>query len=264
VNLGWDWGGNSIDTSATNVFLHDATFVNQVASANASAVGTTHEFSNHNDGFIGGGQFGWNWAFTNFVAGFEADIQGDTKREHGLFSGVTVFNPALVTIGGGCDVITCSIGTLQSVSKEVDWLGTVRGRLGWLATPTLLVYGTGGLAYGGVKATNSIFQTYETPLGSVATNFGGFFSHSQTRAGWTAGAGLEWMAGPQVSVKFEYLYYDLGDVTFNGPLVSPTTDGSGPYFINNVQTTTRFNGNIVRFGVNYHFGGYGAPLVAQY
>jgi outer membrane immunogenic protein len=54
-------------------------------------------------------------------------------------------------------------------------------------------------------------------------------------------------------VKVEYLYYDLGSVTYNSLLVDrciPTCVGGVQFFTNNVQTTTRFNGNIVRAGVN--------------
>jgi len=59
---------------------------------------------------------------------------------------------------------------------------------------------------------------------------------------------------PRWSVKLEYLYYDLGRVTYNGVLVDGCTGCGGvPFFTNNVQTTTRFNGNIVRGGVNWHF-----------
>ncbi len=59
------------------------------------------------------------------------------------------------------------------------------------------------------------------------------------------------------SAKAEYLYYDLGRVTHNGILADPITGpGAGQpanFFTNNVQTSTRFNGNIVRVGLNYQF-----------
>jgi outer membrane immunogenic protein len=65
---------------------------------------------------------------------------------------------------------------------------------------------------------------------------------------------------PNWSVKVEYLYYHLGSVTYqNGPLVS-----SVPLFTNVSQSTARFNGNIVRAGLNYHFNWLPAPIVAKY
>jgi outer membrane immunogenic protein len=88
--------------------------------------------------------------------------------------------------------------------------------------------------------------------GSLLVNPGTGSSFSDTRVGWTAGAGFEWKATSQWSVKLEYLYYDLGTVTTNAQLVDPLIGFPVPnYFINNVQTTTRFNGNIVRVGLNY-------------
>jgi outer membrane immunogenic protein len=52
-------------------------------------------------------------------------------------------------IADNADGRTGRVTTNMTVTKEIDYLGTVRGRLGWLVNPTLLVYGTGGLAYGG-------------------------------------------------------------------------------------------------------------------
>jgi len=140
----------------------------------------------------------------------------------------------------------------MTLTKEVDYLGTVRGRLGWLATPGLLVYGTGGLAYGEVKASTTIFQSIAPTLAGVTPNFGTGSGVSQTRTGWTAGGGVEWMLDPHWSFKAEYLYYDLGTVTYNAVLVDSGTPVN-PFFANNVQTSTRFNGNIARVGLNYQF-----------
>jgi hypothetical protein len=123
---------------------------------------------------------------------------------------------------------------------------------GWLAWPSLLVYGTGGLAYGEVKAHTTINQAQVVPLGSVVSNFGASSSISQIRTGWTAGGGFELMLAQNWSAKIEYLYYDLGTGTSNALLVDPSTTPI-PFFTNNVQTTTHFNGNIVRVGLNYQF-----------
>src|SRR5262245_22801488 len=77
-------------------------------------------------------------------------------------------------------------------------------------------------------------------------------SLSETRTGWMAGGGFEWMFWQRWSAKFEYLYYDLGSVTFsNGQLITGGTCsicGPSPSVVNS-QSTTKFTGNIVRLGV---------------
>jgi opacity protein-like surface antigen len=114
------------------------------------AIATT-SLNPKDNAFIGGGQIGYNWQFTNWVAGLEADIQGVAHNN----------NTASATSGPvsvpPCCGFTFILST-TSVSREVDWLGTVRGRLGILATPSLLFYGTGGLAYGHVKAPTAVSQ----------------------------------------------------------------------------------------------------------
>ena len=58
------------------------------------------------------------------------------------------------------------------------------------------------------------------------------------------------------TAKIEYLHYDLGSVTSHGQIADRIVSPAPPtpyYFVNDVQSTTRFNGNIVRVGLNYHF-----------
>ena len=101
-------------------------------------------------------------------------------------------------------------------SSEVDWLGTVRGRMGFLATPAMLIYGTGGLAYGSVSSDFVMTQSH-----AVSNTFGSLAaSLSDTRAGWTVGAGFEWLFAPNWTARVEYLYYDLGDVTYNAGVLN--------------------------------------------
>lgn len=143
----------------------------------ASAQGTTGVFSGNNHGFIGGGQLGYNWQFANWVAGFEADFQGVSDR-------LTETSKATFGVGG---FPGSTIGTTLSVEKELDYFGTVRGRLGWLAYPSLLVYGTGGLAYGGVKASTNVSVAMPADFVGIDLNPSSNSSISQTRTGWTSG-----------------------------------------------------------------------------
>ncbi len=193
------------------------------------------------------------------VVGIEADIQGIAgSNPSGSFGG------SGVPVGFPRETI---VSTVDS-TKKVDYLGTVRGRVGYLLTPYLLVYGDSGLAYGGVKTSTSIFQA-NLPFTPPFASFG---SLSNTRVGWTAGGGFEWMFLPNWSAKVEYLYYDLGSVTYGlSPLAfshidrSLTASSGGPLQFSSAPfSSTRFNGNIVRVGVDYHFNWGAVPVLAKY
>ena len=242
LNAGFHWGRNCVNTVTTNVFSFSGFEV--VGSAIASqGTGSTCPDDN---GFIGGGQVGYNWQFTNWVIGLETDIQGASNNNNQD----TITNVGTFQFLG---LPVSSTGTITS-EKDLRWLGTVRGRLGFLAAPSFLVYGTGGLAYGKVDATTTVSEGLG--FGGAVPPFGASGSFSDTRTGWTAGGGVEWMFAPNWSVKAEYLYYDLGQVTWSSanlnqfivviPVAARTTVSAS-------QSTTRFNGDIIRAGINWHF-----------
>ena len=126
------------------------------------------------------------------------------------------------------------------MSQKIDWFGTVRGRVGVLATPTVLLYATGGLAYGQVNSS----ETVGGPLPAA-------FSQSSTNVGWTVGAGIEGAIGGNWTAKLEYLYVDLG--TVSGSFTLPNTDI--------ISHSSHITDNVLRAGINYRFGG---PVVAKY
>ncbi|MEF3366007.1 porin family protein [Methylocystis sp. 9N] len=242
----------------------------------SSSLANTGTANVNQNGFIGGGQIGYNWQFYNsFVAGVEADIQGAGIRGRGGYSGVGAdsLNFAnLVTVN------RTAIGS-GDIQAGIDWMGTVRGRLGWLALPTLMVYGTGGLAYGGVyaNATHSAAGTASlSVLGFPIASLGapvvpGTARYSDTRVGWTAGGGFEWMLMPGWSVKAEALYYDLGSATmasspviYMSPISIPFLGIGGPLAANVPTSRIKYDGVIARAGVNYHFNWGSAPIVAKY
>ena len=224
----------------------------------AAAAANTSITTGSNTRIIGGGQLGYNWQFTNWVAGFETDIQGFGRQNAETGSSTT--NVAFTTLVGFPPIpSTDSVSSITSASKRVDWLGTVRGRVGWLPTPTFLVYATGGLAFGGLKAQTSTTQVLQGPdvLGVNApyTATGGL---SAIRPGWTAGGGFEWMFAPHWSVKGEYLFYDFGNVTWNAGTLANVTTVPFPfsdsiYYTVGTRSEARFNGHIARLGLNYHF-----------
>jgi outer membrane immunogenic protein len=120
-------------------------------------------------------------------------------------------------IDGGTSSFFC-----PGCSVRNSWLGTVRGRLGY-ALDSVMPYITGGLA-----------------VGDVETSVPGFPGHNETRAGWTAGGGLEVALTRNWSAKAEYLYVDLGSAACGA------IDCGLP-------TTTDFRSHVLRAGVNFRF-----------
>jgi outer membrane immunogenic protein len=216
-NLGYSWGRSS-DTST-------------LANAAGTVLLTTSDKSNL-DGIVGGGQIGYNWQMQNWVFGLEADIQGTGEKGSRAFS-ITTFNPFAI-------LFVPPVTTPFTLTQKIDWFGTVRGRIGILATPKVLLYATGGLAYGEVNSNEAVG-------GPVP----GVFSQNNTNVGWTLGAGIEGVIAPNWTARLEYLYVDLG--TVSGAFTLPSTNIS--YF------NSRITDNVLRAGINYKFGG---PVVAKY
>ena len=95
--------------------------------------------------------------------------------------------------------------------NSLSWLGTTRARLGFVATPDnrLMIYATGGVAYGG---GNSQFSVFDATTGSI---FSG--NPSSSRVGWMIGGGVEYAVTNNITIKGEYLYADLGSSNFTRP-----------------------------------------------
>ncbi len=263
----WSESGR-IDTTSSFLFGDPGFPFGAAYTGTQSALGATGQAPVRSGGFIGGGQVGYSRQVSqSFVAGVEADIQGVAAGRTrgsaftatpllGVFPDGTIYSPG--------ETFSTSIAG----SKQIDFLGTVRGRVGWLVTPTLLLYATGGLAYGQVSATTSIRQLNNDrifgpfSLDPSATAGGGF---SGVRVGWTAGGGIEWMFRPSWSAKVEYLFYDLGAVTYAlSPLATTANYGTGVQSVVASRSATRFDGHIVRAGVTWHFDWGAAPVVAEY
>ena len=223
------------------------------------------------------------------MLGFEADFQGSGERGSGTF--VDPFSTPIVTgFLQGAVPVPNFFGVLQETAvsayqAKIDWFGTVRGRLGWLAGDQLLIYGTGGLAYGrvGVSANTIITET-GTGLNNggppaTAPNFtvtgGTPFGAFKTSVGFAVGAGVEgrwsyWLPAGW-TWKVEYLYVDLGSLDTVTPFAVPGTIFPNNVFPNAtisaqtgaITTHTHFTDNIVRVGLNYKFGNYYAPVVTK-
>jgi outer membrane immunogenic protein len=166
------------------------------------------------DGGLVGGTLGFNYQADQFVFGVESDIDWQDIRgnTNNALCGAT-------GIGGG----TCE--------TDSDWLGTVRGRLGF-AADRVLFYGTAGGAFGNV-------DTGLTNPGSTI---------SQSRFGWTAGGGIEYAFTDNITAKIEYLFVDLGNTACSANCV-----GAAPVTGSGVGVPVTFYENIVRAGVNFKF-----------
>jgi outer membrane immunogenic protein len=236
-NVGYSWGRSSDTSSLTN---GAGTFL--FTSANKTNL----------DGVVGGGQIGYNWQIQNWVWGFEADIQGtDEKGSRAFTCPAGICTPSTI-LGGPLALVVLVPGAAVPLSLEqkIDWFGTVRGRVGVLATPKVLLYATGGLAYGEVKSSETV--------AALLTGF----SSSTTNVGYTVGAGVEGVIGGNWTAKLEYLYVDLGRVSGAFATTIPAF-GSGTVASGTLTSnySSRVTDNVLRVGVNYKFGG---PLVAKY
>jgi outer membrane immunogenic protein len=276
-NVGYGWGNANTDFTANgNIttfgvpcpFDECPTKTVDVPASFASAVSNTA----HPNGVIGGGQIGYNYQFSpNGVFGIEADIQGADQRASGQIADPFVFSTCFLGSPLGCSSpgsgVVLNPGTvLTSYQAKIDWFGTVRGRLGVLVGDQLLIYGTGGLAYGEVAVSGSanisaFFKGLPPPQSSTPAPFTpttAGFDASKTNVGFSVGGGMEgrlsyWLP-PNWTWKLEYLYLDLGSIDTTTPfvLLSPHP-ASITNITGNITTHTHFTDNIIRAGLNYQF-----------
>jgi outer membrane immunogenic protein len=179
------------------------------------------------NGGVAGGEVGFNRRFGSLVAGLEADLSWSDLHGSSTATGVPFIG-----------------GTFQTtLDRKLDWFGTVRGRLGLLPTNDLLLYATGGFAYGGAKTTLT-GTNFVAPCSTGPINcYSG--STSGVSAGWAAGAGLEFAFAPGWSVKAEYLHLDLGDRSVTA--FDPASGGGA------VTATAATRADLVRAGFSYLF-----------
>jgi len=129
------------------------------------------------NGAIVGGQIGYNWQANQFLFGLEFDAS---------------------TRAGGEDTVTANAGTVNaaSISADMNYLSSVRARLGW-AINNWLLYGTVGWGFGEFTFKEDMPQVPFS--GKVRFNDNGV----------VFGGGVEWMVAYGVSLRAEYLRYDL-------------------------------------------------------
>lgn len=196
------------------------------------------------DGAVAGGQFGYNWQVnSHWLVGAEADYQ---------WSNLDGSASSSFRLG--------NVGATNTVaSQTVDSFGTVRARAGVLLAPPLLLYGTGGFAFG------QVHENLHVP--AVTTNFlsaGGFSyactigtacfagSRSQTLFGWSAGAGAEYAITTNLIFRAELLYVHLSAPTATATATATAVAaGTAPASIAAGFSPVYFA--VMRAGLNYRF-----------
>jgi outer membrane immunogenic protein len=204
------WAGLYLGIEAGMVFGHS----DHIAGAPGFAGPTTKDGYEIGGGLVGA-TIGYNVQAGPWVYGVEGDLswvdaQGGVNNAPPVFAATTV------------------------VATKEHWLGTGRGRLGWTTPDNVMLYGTGGFAVAGVEATIT------HPAAAIA--------QTNTRWGWTVGAGAEAMLGRGWSAKAEYLYVNLQSSSY--------FPASLPVFL--PRSDVPLDEHVFRFGLNYHFAD-GAP-----
>jgi outer membrane immunogenic protein len=182
-------------------------------------------FHPRGDGILGGAQVGFNYQIRNVVVGIEADWSWLNAK-------------GSTALAGNDPALGFPTNYTYSTSEKLTSIGTLRARLGFTPSERLLIYGTGGLAYGKVEDSSSL---------NIAAGGGITYSGTRTdwRPGWTAGGGAEYALPSNWTAKIEYLYYDLGAHT----VIGVRTPASPAFTQNSFDTA----GHIFRLGLNYKF-----------
>jgi outer membrane immunogenic protein len=216
----WSWTGFYVGGNVIFGLSRGATsFSGNPATTGLIATGVIPSSLGGNEasGVLGGAQAGYNVQTGRIVYGIEVAIDAGH-------------------IGGSETALVPPFTT--SASQELNYLGTVQGRLGYAVSSPLLLFVTGGFGFGGASVSTAISSSPCPPCGAATS--------SATLGGWVAGGGFEYAMGPEerkawgLSLKAELLYYDLGSLSqaLPAPPLAATT-------------TTEFKGMLARAGVNY-------------
>lgn len=196
--IGAHVGGSALDGSLTD--------------SHSAELGRTNNFQGQ-VGLYGG----YNFQHGRSVWGIEADVSGKAGADDTFVSSLPGY-----------------IGPSDQYRTKQRWGASVRGRVGFLTTPHLLVFGSGGLAITELSLTNGV-----CPATCSSFALEGIDVLGRTRLGWTYGAGLEAAIAPQVHVKIEYQRADFGSLRSQGT--------------QNINVaTSRVTEQVVRVGLSFH------------
>ena len=210
---GYDWTGFYLGANA-GVAWNNSSVDNNVYIRGDRVNGLGNNIDGDQAAFTAGGLLGYNYQMDQVVLGVETDFNylgfGDDR-----------------TRDFGNDLVS-------KTSFDADWFGTIRARLGF-AVDNLLVYGTGGAAYGHMNASGKV--TLEE-LPDTTTVWKG--STDSTNWGWTVGAGMEYGID-NWSLGLEYLYVDLGDAEWDSNVIDDNKfKGNADYAFSTVRATVKY------------------------
>lgn len=224
VYVGGYAGANFTRATANTSTVYSPT--GYFAASSVPAINTVGVQKLDPNGFTGGATLGYNYQSGRFVIGAETDFGALTGKKTAT----------------GTAVYPCCSPTSFTVtqSAKTQWIYTARPRAGF-TLGNALIYGTAGLAVTKIDYNARFTDTFASANESGAIN--------KTRAGWTAGGGVEYKVANKWSVKGEYLFAD-----FRRETTTSTNLTAGPAYPQNPFTHSIYQKNhMVRFGVNYHF-----------
>jgi outer membrane immunogenic protein len=183
--------------------------------------------SYHATGFLAGGQVGYNYQIGWAVLGAEADASWANLRGS-MFNCFPQFAAFIA----------------QSCSTRTDALGSVTGRFG-AAFDRSLLYVKGGFAWAHESHANPCM-----PIVAAVVCASGNAINSDTRIGWTVGAGIEHAFARDWTVRVEYDFMDFGTRNESFLLIPPVAAGVPPVLTENIRDRIQ----MIKVGVNYRFG----------
>jgi len=263
VNVGFGWGDPHTDIAGSGSITIFSLLV-----AGFPGFPSNFAFADSGsarlNGLMGGGQIGYNYQLNQkWVIGVEADLQATAQ------SGSNAFSDQFSTLVCGnqvgrnppvCASMTPLVATAATAYEaKIDGFGTVRGRAGYLITDQVLVYGTGGLAYGRVEVNGNA----SVPIAAITgeTNrfvpSAGTFAITSNNLGYSIGGGVEGRIFPWLPAnwtwKAEYLYLDLGSIdsatSFSGVFPGGRVVPALGTLTGSVALHAHFVDNIARLGL---------------
>jgi outer membrane immunogenic protein len=238
INGGFAWGNSSVAFTPND----PAAVAGTCGGGGAPKGQCINSVDFRRDGAVAGGQFGFNWQVnSHWLVGAEADYQWSN------LDGQVSSSFRLGNVGA----------TTMAVSQTVESFGTVRARAGVVFAPPLLLYGTGGFAFGHVPENLSVSAgatkgltagnfSYACTIGTAC--FAG--SASQTLFGWSAGAGAEYAITTNLIFRTELLYVHLSAPTVT---VTATAVAAGTAPASFAAGFSSVYFAVMRGGLNYKF-----------
>lgn len=215
--LGFNLGGSQLKADTTRT-ITDGTYF---APADADAVEASSAMDIDGTNFTAGFVAGYNWGLGWGVIGVETDF---------AFNSVELSDAALAAYPSDP-----TLNYIVDTQVDQDWTASLRGRLGFEAAGSLL-YATGGVAVADVSFLQTFQDTNAVPFQ--------FTEKSETRAGWTAGGGIEVPVFSSTTLKLEYLYTDLGSMKLPQTALTGSGDAS-------TAGKAEITNDVLRAGMNW-------------